>query len=194
MNIIYKKIEELKPYEKNAKKHDETQIKNVANSIEKFGFVQPLVIDKNNVIVIGHCRYEASKLLKLRELPCLLVDNLTENQIKALRIADNKTNERSIWDLKELGEELKELELEFDFTELGFTEFELSAFDDEAVPEGYDKDLIDQYEQGDDFLEKERVIITYYPEQAEKLKEILGVEKLKVNMSIEDLKIVDEEN
>lgn len=140
---------------KNAKKHDEKQIKDVANSIKNFGFVQPIVIDENDEIVIGHCRYEASKLLGLLEVPCVSVKGLTEAQVKALRIADNKTNERSIWGLNELGMELKSLKDDFDFTNLGFTEFELSAFDDDAVPEDYDKELIGQYEQGEEFLEKE---------------------------------------
>lgn len=90
-------IQDIKPYENNAKKHDETQIKNVAESIKQFGFVQPIVLDKNNEIVIGHCRYEASKLLGLEEVPCVRVDDLTDEQVKKLRIVDNKANE-SPWD------------------------------------------------------------------------------------------------
>ena len=116
MQIIQKKIDELIPYENNTKKHDDTQIRNVAESIKQYGFVQPLVIDKDNVIVIGHCRYEASKTLGMEEVPCVLVDNLTEEQVKALRIVDNKTNE-SEWDMDILAEELDELDLgDFDFS------------------------------------------------------------------------------
>ena len=101
MNVIKKSINEIRPYENNAKKHDETQIKNVAESIKQFGFVQPIVIDADGVIVIGHCRYEAGKRLGLTEVPCVLVDNLTDEQVRKLRIIDNKTNE-SEWALDEL--------------------------------------------------------------------------------------------
>ena len=118
MNIVTKRLDELKPYENNAKKHDETQIKNVAKSIKEYGFVQPIVIDKDNVIVIGHCRYEASKTLGIEEVPCVLVDSLTDEQVKALRLIDNKTNE-SPWNFDLLNEEL-ELIKDIDMSEFGF--------------------------------------------------------------------------
>lgn len=108
-------IQDIKPYENNAKKHDETQIKNVAESIKQFGFVQPIVLDRNNEIVIGHCRYEASKLLGLEEVPCVRVDELTDEQVKKLRIVDNKANE-SPWDFDLLEQELENLDMDdFDF-------------------------------------------------------------------------------
>ena len=108
-------IQDIKPYENNAKKHDETQIQNVAESIKQFGFVQPIVLDKNNEIVIGHCRYEASKLLGLEEVPCVRVDDLTDEQVKKLRIVDNKANE-SPWDFDLLEQELENLDMDdFDF-------------------------------------------------------------------------------
>lgn len=108
-------IQDIKPYENNAKKHDETQIKNVAESIKQFGFVQPIVLDRNNEIVIGHCRYEASKLLGLGEVPCVRVDELTDEQVKKLRIVDNKANE-SPWDFDLLEQELENLDMDdFDF-------------------------------------------------------------------------------
>ena len=103
------------PYAKNTKKHDDKQIANVAESIKQYGFVQPIVIDKDNTVVIGHCRLLAAKKLKLKEVPCVCVDDLTEQQVKALRIVDNKTNE-SEWDIEFLTEELAEIDLsEFDF-------------------------------------------------------------------------------
>lgn len=110
MEIVNIKVRDLKPYEKNAKKHDQTQIDNVAKSIEKYGFVQPLVIDKNNVVIIGHCRLEASKKLKLKEVPCVLADTLTDEQVKELRLLDNKLNE-SDFDFDLLSEELADLDL-----------------------------------------------------------------------------------
>ena len=116
MEIRSVKIKEIKPYDRNAKKHDDTQINNVAESIRQFGFVQPIVIDSNGVIVIGHCRFEAAKRLKYDEVPCIMVDDLTPEQVDALRIVDNKTNE-SPWDIDLLTEELQDLDLSmFDFS------------------------------------------------------------------------------
>lgn len=103
------------PYSKNAKKHDKTQIANVAESIKQYGFVQPLVIDKDSVIVIGHCRALAAKKLGMETVPCVCVDDLTPEQVNALRLVDNKSNE-SDWDMDLLADELSELDLSaFDF-------------------------------------------------------------------------------
>jgi site-specific DNA-methyltransferase (adenine-specific) len=103
------------PYAKNAKKHDKTQIKNVAESIKQYGFVQPIVVDRDGVIVIGHCRALAAKQLGMTEVPCVCVDDLTPQQVNALRLVDNKSNE-SDWDFDLLAEELPGLDLSaFDF-------------------------------------------------------------------------------
>lgn len=115
MRVVEKKLDDLIPYAKNAKRHDETQIANVAESIRQFGFVQPIVVDKNGVIVIGHCRALAAKRLGMEKVPCVAVDELTDEQVKALRIIDNKTNE-SPWDYDLLGDELADIDLSgFDF-------------------------------------------------------------------------------
>ena len=115
MNIRNMLVKDLIPYERNTKKHDKTQINNVAESIKQYGFVQPIVIDKDNVVVIGHCRLLAAKQLKMKEVPCVCVEDLTEEQVKALRIVDNKSNE-SEWDFDFLADELAELDLgDFDF-------------------------------------------------------------------------------
>lgn len=117
MDIKNVAVKDLIPYEKNTKKHDDVQINNVAESIKQYGFVQPIVIDKNNVVVIGHCRLLAAKKLKMQEVPCVCVDDLTEEQVKALRIVDNKSNE-SPWDFDFLADELAETNLDafnFDF-------------------------------------------------------------------------------
>lgn len=120
MKVENRKLDEIAPYKKNAKKHDKTQINNVAESIRQYGFVQPIVVDKDGVIVIGHCRYEAAKKLKLETVPCVCVDELTDEQVKALRIVDNKSNE-SPWDFDILPDELAELDLsDFDF-DFGFS-------------------------------------------------------------------------
>ena len=117
MQIIQKKLADIVPYERNTKKHEETQIKNVAESIKKYGWVQPIVIDNDGTIVIGHCRALAAEKLGMEEVPCVIVSDLTEEEINALRIVDNKTNE-SPWDFDLLSAELPEIDLsdfEFDF-------------------------------------------------------------------------------
>ena len=141
MNIVYKNVNELIPYDKNTKKHDKKQIKNVATSIDKYGFVQPLVIDKNNVVIIGHCRLLGAKQLKVETVPCVCADDLTEEQVNALRIVDNKTNE-SEWDMEILPDELLNVDLgdfEFDF---GVVEMMDDAFDENDLDDSVDKNRV----------------------------------------------------
>ena len=115
MKVANRNLAELTPYAKNAKKHDSTQIANVAESIKQFGFVQPIVIDRDGVIVIGHCRALAAEKLGMKEVPCVCVDDLTPEQVNALRIVDNKSNE-SPWDFDILHDELADIDLSgFDF-------------------------------------------------------------------------------
>ena len=115
MKIANRNLAELTPYAGNAKKHDSTQIANVAESIKQFGFVQPIVIDRDGVIVIGHCRALAAEKLGMKEVSCVCVDDLTPEQVNALRIVDNKSNE-SPWDFDILPDELAEIDLsDFDF-------------------------------------------------------------------------------
>lgn len=97
MEVKNRKLSSITAYGKNAKKHDKTQINNVAESIKQYGFVQPIVIDRDGVIVIGHCRALAAKKLGMEEVPCVCVDDLTPEQVNALRLVDNKSNE-SDWD------------------------------------------------------------------------------------------------
>ena len=115
MKIEQVKTADLVPYLNNAKKHDRKQIENVAASIRKYGFVQPIVVDRNDEVIIGHCRLMAAKLLGLDEVPCLRAEDLTDEQVKELRLIDNKTNE-SPWDVELLQIELESLDLgDFDF-------------------------------------------------------------------------------
>ena len=109
MEIVYKKLEELKPYEKNPRRNDEA-VEYVANPIQEFGFKVPIIIDKKGTIVAGHTRYKASELLGLDEVPCVIADDLTEEQIKAFRLVDNKVSEIAEWDLPLLDKELEEIE------------------------------------------------------------------------------------
>ena len=115
MEVKSLKLDSITPYGKNAKKHDKRQINNVAESIKQYGFVQPIVVDRGGVIVIGHCRALAAKKLGMEEVPCVCVDDLTPEQVNALRLVDNKSNE-SDWDFDLLAVELPGLDLSaFDF-------------------------------------------------------------------------------
>lgn len=119
MNIIYKKIDELKPYAKNPRKNDDA-VEYVANSIKEFGFTVPVVIDKKNVIVAGHTRYKAAKRLGIEDIPCIIASDLSAKQIKAYRLVDNKTQELSSWDYSKLIEELTGLIDDIDMTKFAF--------------------------------------------------------------------------
>jgi len=120
MNIKNINIGKLIPYKKNAKKHPKEQIEHIANSIKEFGFKQPVVIDSENNIVVGHARVLAAKKLGMVEVPCVIADDLNEEQIKALRLADNKTNE-SDWDMALLDAELEDI-FNIDMSLFGFDE------------------------------------------------------------------------
>ena len=120
MQIIEMAVKDLKPYEKNPRKNDEA-VKYVAESIRRFGFNVPIVIDKDNTIVCGHTRWKASKQLKLKTVPCIMKDDLTDEQIRAYRLADNRVAEKAEWDLALLDTELAEIET-IDMTLLGFDE------------------------------------------------------------------------
>lgn len=105
MTIIDVDINKIIPYPNNARKNDKT-VKGLVESIKEFGFWQPLVLDKDNVVVCGHARLKAAKQLKMKSLPCVYVNDLTEKQIEVFRLADNKTAEISMWDNDLLCEEL----------------------------------------------------------------------------------------
>ena len=131
MNIESRLLADIVPYAKNAKKHDNRQINNVAESIKQYGFVQPIVIDRDGVIVIGHCRALAAKKLGMQEVPCVCVDDLTPEQVNALRIVDNKSNE-SDWDFDLLADEIPGLDLSaFDF-DWGLPKITEEVIEDEA--------------------------------------------------------------
>lgn len=138
MEIITKQLKEIKPYEKNPRKNDEA-VEFVMNSIKEFGFKVPIVIDKDGIIVAGHTRYKASKKLKLTEVPCIIADDLTEEQIKAYRLADNRVAEKSEWDIDLLSGELDGI---FDIDMAQF-DFDLSENieESEVVEDDFDGEL-----------------------------------------------------
>ena len=136
MQIVEKGIKDIKPYEKNPRKND-SAVDAVANSISEFGFRVPVVIDKDNVIVCGHTRYKAAKKLGLDKVPCVVASDLTDEQIKAYRLADNKVSELAEWDIDLLGEELDGI-FDIDMSDFGFDmteeEEEIEVIEDE-IPE-----------------------------------------------------------
>lgn len=136
LRIKYVDINSIKPY-KNNPRINEKAIPYVANSIKEFGFKVPIVIDKNNIIVAGHTRYLASKLLSLDKVPCIVADDLNESQIKAFRLVDNKVSEFSVWDIKTLKSELEQLE-DVDVTVFGLDD-EINNIIDILEDEGLGK-------------------------------------------------------
>ena len=148
MNIQEVEVEKIRPYERNAKTHTGRQVEQIANSIRQFGFRQPIVLDKNGVIIIGHGRYQAAMQLKMKTVPCVRAEDLTEEQVAALRLADNKLNE-SDWDMDNLEKELAEIQ-DIDMAEFGLDLndewFQREEKDGKARQEGN--------EEYNDFLEK----------------------------------------
>jgi hypothetical protein len=134
MEIESIRIEDIKPYENNPRFNDEA-VEGVKESIKQFGFKIPMVIDKNNVIVCGHTRYKASVGLGLKEIPCIRADDLTDEQIRAFRIADNKVSEVAEWDLNKLQIELEDISL--DMSSFGV---DLESFEPVNLPDDEDED------------------------------------------------------
>lgn len=206
------------PYENNAKMHPPEQVHQIANSIKRFGWQQDTVITADNVVVVGHGRRLAAL-----ELGCKMpfhrvgknADELTEAEIKALRLADNKTAESGM-DFGKLKLELDDLK-DFGMSDFGFTmtgsgfmnpvsnDYDEEGADDlpdygdegfEEYQEPLSKDELAQYsENADQFLLKRRVIITFLPEQEEEIKRLLGItdEKMRVVYDLDELLGVDEE-
>lgn len=133
MQIVTKKVNDLIPYENNPRINDEA-VEYVKNSISEFGFKVPIVIDKNNVVIAGHTRLKASKELNLKEVPCIIADDLTEEQVKAFRLADNKVSEKSMWDYQKLDEELDSI-LDIDMSMFDFNSLDIDWNNIEEISE-----------------------------------------------------------
>ena len=178
MQIEYKSITELVPYVNNPRINDEA-VEYVANSIKDFGFKVPIIIDKNNIIVAGHTRYKAAQQLGMNEVPIIRADDLTDEQIKAFRLADNKAAEMSEWDYDRLKMELKGFDL--GLTDFGFGEFELSLLLDTVNSD-------DDEEESIDVNKDKRLLIVYdTEEEKEYLRGLLGVDYLEDSYDIKDL-------
>ena len=134
MKIVMKKTRELSEYENNPRNND-AAVEAVANSIKELGFKVPIVVTNDNVIIAGHTRLKASLKLGLELVPCIIVDDLTEAQIKAFRLADNKTAELATWDFEKLEDELSHIDM--DMLQFGFEELEANV-PDNATDDGFD--------------------------------------------------------
>lgn len=167
LKIQYISIDELKTYDNNPRNNDEA-VGKVGYSILEFGFNVPIVLDADNVIVAGHTRLKAAEQLGYKKLPCVILDDLTDEQIRAYRIADNKVAEFSTWDSELLESELFELEgCDIDMSNFGF---------DEALP---------SLEINDDFF--------YYDEENQKQKDnTLKWEDKKIVLSEKDIAVLNQ--
>ena len=153
VEIVEKKIEELTPYAKNPRKNDKA-VEKVAASIREFGFKVPIVIDKAGVVAAGHTRLKAALKLGMDTVPCIIADDLTDEQIKAFRLADNKVSEFSEWDFELLTDELQDInvidfsEFGFDLSKIGDEWFENRQRNDTSHQEGNDEynEFIDKFE------------------------------------------------
>ena len=148
MNIIEKKVADLQEYENNPR-HNDGAVKFVAESIKEFGFKVPIIIDSNCVIIAGHTRKKAAEMLGIETVPCIVADDLSPEQIKAFRLADNKVSEFSSWDFGKLEDELAELsemDMDFNMADFGFLKTEERH---EDAPEEFD-------EYGEDIETKNR--------------------------------------
>lgn len=212
LEIVYLPVDSLEEYEGNARDHGEEDVAAIKRSIEKFGFDDPIGIwSDHNVIVEGHGRLLAAKALGMKEVPCIRLDHMTDAERKAYGLAHNKTAELSRWNFGKLEMELSGLG-EFNMGDFGFgfsngsSDFGVVTNPEEEYgsnDEGFrdyqeplTKEELESYsDNAEDFLMKRRVIITYLPEQEEKLKNLLGIteERMRVVYSLDELTGADEE-
>ena len=208
LQITYIPVDQLTPYERNARKHTPTDVEKIKASIQKFGFDDPIGIwGKKNIIVEGHGRLIAAKELGYEKVPCIRLDHLTDEQRRAYALAHNKTAELSTWDFGKLEAELMDLidfgmgDFGFDFSvtnsQLGLEPVRDDTWQPPVNDEGYKEyqeplsnEALKQYESNaDDFLMKRRVIITFMPDQEETVKQMLGIvdEKMHVVYDLDEL-------
>jgi ParB-like chromosome segregation protein Spo0J len=151
MKVETVSIESLIPYANNPRNNEEA-IEKVARSIDEFGWQQPIVVDENMVVIVGHTRLLAAKSLGLNEVPIHVADKLTDEQARAYRLADNRTNEYASWNMNLVGIELRELDdLGMDIELTGFSNIELASLliDPELIDESYDKNGVMEIGQED---------------------------------------------
>lgn len=163
LKIVMKRVDEITPYANNPRKNERTALA-LKKSIDAFGFKNPIIIDENNVIVSGHARLKAAIMLGMDEVPCTYADGLTEDEIRAFRIADNKTAEAAGWDYDLLMEEMTSLKNDgFDLDFTAFNEAEQLFYGEPDLrPEKVDRQEYKAYEQAaeNNILQSFNVAIT----------------------------------
>jgi len=178
MKITMLSVEKISPYQRNAKRHPPEQIESLAKQISEVGFTQPVVVDSDNSLVIGHGRLEAAKFLGMEKVPAFILDkNLSKERVAALRIYDNKVSETG-WDTMKLIEELSSLkELDVDLSLTGFQEFEINSMLDVDlgdigfdIPEDRSKDDSETKETSEGF---KQVQLLYKPDEHVKYLEFI---------------------
>lgn len=176
----------IKPYDGNPRKISQKAIQTVADSITQYGFQQPIVVDKDHVIIVGHTRYQAARDLKMAQVPVIVAQNLTEEQVNAYRIMDNKSNENTRWDEKELTEQLQQLIKEENLQELsyetGFSESELQKYfkttTDEELEEKYRQDTHYKTQVGDIWSMGEHRLMCGDSNKEENIKKLLDGDEI----------------
>ena len=169
MEIKQISIDELKEYENNPRRN-ENAVEVVANSIREFGFKVPMVVTNEGVIIAGHTRFAAAKSLGMTEVPCIVASDLSEDQIRAFRLADNKTGEIAIWNNEKLQEELNELYGIIDMEEFGFP---IQIEDIDVVQKG-EIPFSDEFNYANNY-----VVLQFDTEDEwEKAIEVLGLQKV----------------
>jgi len=170
MEVKNVEINSIKPYKNNPRNNDDA-VEATANSIKEFGWQQPIVVDKNNVIIVGHTRLKAAKKLGLKQVPIVVAENLTDEQVKAYRLADNKTGELAVWD-KTLQEELD-----------GISDIDMSifGFDPEAEDEDEEIPIEPEVEFTSELLEKNNYVVLTFDNDVDWLQAqtLLGLKTVK---------------
>ena len=189
MEIINKKLSEIKPYEKNPRKNDDA-VEYVANSINEFGFKVPIVVDKDGTIINGHTRYKAAKKLKLKEVPVIVADDLTEEQVKEYRLADNKVSELANWDFNLLKGEMEDFGKEFNMEDFGFTDLELEMI----IGKDEDEEEKPEPKKTNQCKKVNRTIITYSVNDVEFIKNLLGLGEEEEINKIYNISAIKERN
>ena len=172
-------LDELNPYEKNPRKNDQS-VQAVANSIKEFGFRAPIIVDSDFTIIAGHTRYKAAKSLGLSEVPVIVADDMTEEQVRAYRIADNSAGQKSEWDFEILADEIKNISI--DMADFGFGSFELLTMMEDCTPikvTDDEREMLESFENDGSeesmpYVCRDRVIITYDPSDKDEVMQFLG--------------------
>lgn len=180
MKIEQVKIKDVFPYLRNAKKHDKTQISNVAESIKQFGMVQPIVVDKDNNVIIGHCRLLACKQLKMKEVPIVKLEDLTPEEANKLRLLDNKLNE-SEWDFNLLAEDIPTLDFSGFEIDWGLPDDSIEEGEQEVSEDDYDEDEVPHIaKEGEIYQLGEHRLMVGSSTNKDDVKKLMGADKGKI--------------